>query len=149
VPEDLRQNLAFFVPYKMIPIALICTVLTILGIISIIRDIYEIRFCVEGQGIVTGFKEVYDTEWPHSVTAYIPIITYFANGVEYTGRSRREKLWGKPDLNKQVAIVYNPKDPGYFSLKPASRKRGIIFLVIGVTGLICAWKSIENIEDYF
>lgn len=133
----------------MIPIVLICIVLTLLGLVSIIRDFYEIMYCQEAPAKVTGFKEVYDTESPHSVNAYVPIFTFQVNGVEYSGKSRREILWGKPDHDKEVAVLYNPKNPAYFSLKPGSRARGIIFLVVGITGLLSAWASIENIEDYF
>lgn len=131
----------------MVPVILICSVLSLLGLVAIIRDLYEKMNCIETTGEVTGVKEVYDTESPHDVTAYVPIITFEVNGVQYSGKSRRSTLWAKPDKMKTVTILYNPKNSHYFSLKPSTRASGYIFFTIGVIGLVCAWLTFQSGDE--
>jgi hypothetical protein len=128
----------------MIPVILICAVLTLLGLIAIIRDLYEKMYCLPVEGEVTGSKEVYDTDPPHDVNAYVPIITFVVNGVTYSGKSRRSRLWREPNLKKRVTVLYNPKNPTYFSIPATSRAGGYVLFAIGAIGLFCAWLTLQS-----
>jgi hypothetical protein len=117
----------------------------IFGLITLAKDLYEARYYKHADAQVTGFKEVYDTESPHDVTAYIPLVKFLVNGVEYQGRPQRAPLWAKPDRDKKIIVRYHPKNPGKFSLKPRSYGKGIFIFLIGAAGLLWVWENKDTV----